>query len=193
MITEPSLSPVNDPADFASRLAAAEDWTSAALEAQQEGRWVLTGTERRILADVEAATNPLHGGHLPPHDDESVYVRLGRIRNWAGVLRLAARAGGWELHPVVGREPSSLTRPIGMADLLSGIYALAEQGERWQQLMLATITDLNVAARNQPPQQRQDLDQALAEREPWFAKDLATAEGFFTGPGSLEDLSLFFL
>ncbi|MER6221117.1 hypothetical protein ABT189_11105 [Streptomyces sp900105755] len=191
MITEASSSPVNDPADFASRLAAAEDWTSAALEAHQVGLWVLTGTERQILADVTAATNPLHGGDLPPHDDESVYVRLGRISNWAGVLRLAARAGGWELHPVVGMNPSSLTRPIGMADLLSGIYALAEQGERWQQLMLATIAGRNAAAREQSPQQRQDLGQALAERVPRFAKDLATAEGFFTGPGSLDDLSHF--
>lgn len=155
------------------------------------GLWVLTGTERQILADVTAATNPLHGGDLPPHDDESVYVRLGRISNWAGVLRLAARAGGWELHPVVGMNPSSLTRPIGMADLLSGIYALAEQGERWQQLMLATIAGRNAAAREQSPQQRQDLGQALAERVPRFAKDLATAEGFFTGPGSLDDLSHF--
>ncbi|MFI9325949.1 hypothetical protein ACIGZJ_00215 [Kitasatospora sp. NPDC052868] len=191
MITEPSPSPVNDPADFASRLAAAEDWTSAALEAQQEGLWVLTGTERRILADIVAATNPLHGGRLPPHDDESVYVRLGRIRNWAGVLRLAARAGSFELRPVVGTDPSSQTRPAGMADLLSGIYALAEQGERWQRLMLATVAELNAAARNRPPQERQDLDQALAEREPRFAKDLAAAEHFFTGPGSLEDLPLF--
>ncbi|MFE7244879.1 hypothetical protein ACFU9C_43650, partial [Streptomyces sp. NPDC057580] len=96
-------------------------------------------------------------------------------------------ATGWELHAVVGTNPSSLSRPIAMADLLSGIYALAEQGERWQELMLATL-----AERNQSPQQRQDLNQALAEREPGFAKDLAAAEGFFTGPGSLEDLSLFF-
>ncbi|MFG3049413.1 hypothetical protein ACGFZP_00480 [Kitasatospora sp. NPDC048239] len=191
MITEPSPSPVSDPADFASRLAAAEDWTGAALEAQQEGRWVLTGTERRILADIVAATNPLHGGRLPPHDDESLYVRLGRIGNWAGVLRLAARAGSFELRPVAGTDPSSQTRPVGMADLLSGIYALAEQGERWQRLMLATVAELNAAARSRPPQERQDLDQALAEREPRFAKDLAAAERFFTGPGSLEDLPLF--
>jgi len=162
------------------------------VEAQQEGLWVLTWAERRILADVVAATNPLHGGRLPPHRDESMHVRLGRIGNWAGVLRLAARAGGWELHPVVGAEPSSLTRPIGMADLLSGIYALVEQGEQWQQLMLATISDRNAAARNDPSRQPKDLDQALAERVPSFARDLATAERFFTGPGSLEDLPLFF-
>ncbi|MFJ7279051.1 hypothetical protein [Kitasatospora sp. NPDC098663] len=192
MTTEPAPLLVDDPADFASRLAAAEDWTSAALEAQQEGSWVLTATERQILADVMTATNPLHGGHLPPYDDESPYVRLGRIANWAGVLRLAARAGGWELRPVVDREPSSLTRPMGMADLLSGIYALAEQGERWQQLMLETIADRNAASRDQPSGQRQDLNQALAEREPRFANNLAAAECFFTGPGSLEDLSLFF-
>lgn len=108
------------------------------------------------------------------------------------MLRLAAQAGGWELTPAVDTDASSLTRPIGMADLLSGIYALAEQGERWQELMLATVADLNAAARNQSPEQRQDLNQALAEREPRFAKDLAAAERFFTGPSSLEDLSLFF-
>ncbi|MER5866645.1 hypothetical protein [Kitasatospora sp. NPDC002040] len=192
MITESSHSPVNDPADFASLLAAAEEWTSAALGAQQEGLWALTETERRVLADVVVATNPLHGGRLPPHDGESVHVRLGRIRNWAGVLRLAARAGGWDLHPVVGSDPSFLTRPIGMPDLLSGIYALAEQGERWQQLMLTTIDDLNAKTRRQPQQRPGDLDQALAEREPRFARDLAAAERFFTGPGSLEDLLLFF-
>ncbi|MFJ3791382.1 hypothetical protein [Kitasatospora sp. NPDC090091] len=185
------LTPVNDPVGFASLLAAAEDWTSAALEAQQEGSWVLTTVERRTLDDLVAATNPLHGGRLPPHDDESLHVRLGRIRNWAGVVRLAARAGGWELRPVVGTDPSSLTRPIGMADLLSGIYALAEQGERWQQQMLAAIADRNAAARSRPPGHRESLDQALARREPRFAKNLAAAEAFFTGPGSMEDLSLF--
>ncbi|MFD0345025.1 hypothetical protein ACFQ0M_00920 [Kitasatospora aburaviensis] len=93
------MSPVNDPADFASLLAAAEDWTSAALEAQQEGSWVLTSVERRILDDLVAATNPLHGGSLPPHDDESLYVRLGRIRNWAGAVRLAAQAGAGNSGP----------------------------------------------------------------------------------------------
>ncbi|MFC5887397.1 hypothetical protein [Kitasatospora aburaviensis] len=191
MINEPPVSPVNDPADFASLLAAAEDWTSAALEAQQEGSWVLTSVERRILDDLVAATNPLHGGSLPPHDDESLYVRLGRIRNWAGAVRLAAQAGGWELRPVAGTAPSSLTRPIGMADLLSGIYALAEQGERWQRRMLATIADRNAAARNRPPGHRETLDRALARREPRFTENLAAAEAFFTGPGSLEDLSLF--
>ncbi|MCG6499819.1 hypothetical protein [Kitasatospora sp. A2-31] len=191
MINESPLSPAHDPADFASLLTAAEDWTSAALEAQQEGAWVLTSLERRILDDLVAATNPLHGGHLPPHDNESLYVRLGRIRNWAGVVRLAAQAGGWELRPLAGTDPSSLTRPLGMADLLSGIYALAEQGERWQQRMLATIADRNTAARSRPAGQQETLDQALARREPQFARNLAAAEAFFTGPGSMEDLSLF--
>ncbi|MGW4723460.1 hypothetical protein [Streptomyces sp. NPDC004291] len=186
MITEHPYAPLNGPADFASRLAAAEDWTYAALEARQEGRWTPTETEGPVLADMVAATNPLHGGRLPPYTGESVYVRLGRIGNWAGVLRLAARAGGWELRPVVGTDPSSLTRPFGAADLLSGIYVLAEQGEQWQRLMLATVTDLNASARDRPS--RRPLEEALEERAPGFARELAAAEAFFTGPGTLEDL-----
>ncbi|MGW9434848.1 hypothetical protein [Streptomyces sp. NPDC055607] len=194
MIPAYPYAPLNDPADFAFRLAAAEDWTDAALESRQEGRWTPTETEYLILADVVAATNPLHGGRLPPHTGASVYVRLGRIRNWAGVLRLAARAGGWELRPVVGTDPYALTRPLGAADLLSGVYALAEQGEQWQRLMLATVGDLNAAARERPsPRPRpQPLEEAIEERAPGFAKDLAAAERFFTGPGSLEDLPLSF-
>ncbi|MFJ7129268.1 hypothetical protein [Streptomyces sp. NPDC098101] len=186
MITEYPYAPLNGPADFASRLAAAEDWTYTALEARQEGRWTPTETEGPVLADVVAATNPLHGGLLPPHTGASVHVRLGRIENWAGVLRLAARAGGWELRPVVGTDPSSLTRPFGAADLLSGIYALAEQGEQWQRLMLVTVTDLNASARDRPA--RRPLEEVLEERAPGFARELAAAEAFFTGPGTLEDL-----
>ncbi|MFD0345026.1 hypothetical protein ACFQ0M_00925 [Kitasatospora aburaviensis] len=62
-----------------------------------------------------------------------------------------------------------------MADLLSGIYALAEQGERWQRRMLATIADRNAAARNRPPGHRETLDRALARREPRFTENLAAA------------------
>lgn len=187
-----TTSPPDSPADFASRLTAAEAWTDAAVGAHQEGAWVLTAEERRILEDVAAATNPLHGGRLPPFNDESLYVRLGRIRNWAGALRLAARAGGWELRPVTGTDPSSSGPPMGMADLLSGIYALAEQGERWQRLMLEVVAERNAAARSGTSQERPDLGEALDRRRPGFAKDLAAAEAFFTGPGSLEDLLLFF-
>ncbi|WP_053648944.1 MULTISPECIES: hypothetical protein [unclassified Streptomyces] len=189
MTTEYPYAPLNDPADFASRLTAAEDWTYAALDARQEGRWTPTETEGPILADVVAATNPLHGGHLPPHTGESVYVRLGRIRNWAGVLRLAARAGGWRLRPVVGTDPSSLTRPFEAADLLSGVYALAEQGEQWQRLMLAAAADLSAAARERPARRPRPLGEEIEERAPGFARELAAAEGFFTGPGTLDDLS----
>ncbi|MEU8697595.1 hypothetical protein AB0C61_07865 [Streptomyces sp. NPDC048680] len=32
-------------------------------------------------------------------------MRIGRIANWAGVSRLAARSGGWVLEPVTGRNP----------------------------------------------------------------------------------------
>ncbi|WP_435186799.1 hypothetical protein [Streptomyces sp. bgisy126] len=191
MITAYPHTPLNGPVDFASRLTAAEDWTHAALEARQEGLWTPTETECPVLSDMVAATNPLHGGRLPPHTGDSVYVRLGRIRNWAGVLRLAARAGGWELRPVVGTTPSDLTRPLGAADLLSGVYVLAEQGEEWQRLLMATAADLDAAARERPSRRAQPLEQALAERAPGFAKDLAATEAFFTGPGSLEDLSAY--
>ncbi|QLE73678.1 hypothetical protein FGW37_20700 [Streptomyces rectiverticillatus] len=169
--------------DFASRLAAAEDWLDFAIEAQQEGDWKPDDTERGILADLVAATNPLHGGALPPHTGDSLYVRIGRICNWAGAVRLAARAGGWELSPVTGQDPSALTRPAGMAALLSGIYALAEQGERWQELLLTTARTVS---------RGRTLEQEISARHPHLERELAAAESFFTGPGSLEDLSLFF-
>jgi hypothetical protein len=91
------------------------------------------------------------------------HVRIGRIANWAGVLRLAARAGGWELQPVVGHSP---THPAGMAELLSGIYAVGEQGETWMKELLRG---------GLPPED-----------------EIAKAEDFLTGPGSIEDLELFF-
>ncbi|MFF4220574.1 hypothetical protein [Streptomyces nondiastaticus] len=169
--------------DFPARLTAATDWLDAAIGAQQEGDWTMDDTERRVLADLVAATNPLHGGALPPHTGDSLYVRIGRVTNWAGALRLAARAGGWELSPVTGRNPAALARPAGMADLLSGIYALAEQGERWQELLLSTARTL---------QRGQSLEQEIRARHPRLERELASAEAFFTGPGSVEDLPLFF-
>jgi hypothetical protein len=100
---------------------------------------------------------------MSPFTGDSWHVRLGRIANWAGVLRLAARAGGWELRPVVGRRPG---RPAGMVELLSGIYAIGEHGEIWMKQLLAGEV---------PPE-----------------GVVAQAEGFLTGPGSVEDLALFF-
>lgn len=146
-----------DPLDFAW------DWYTAAIEDAQEGRWVRDAVERKVLADITAATNPLHGGRMPPFTEDSWHVPLGRIANWAGVLRLAARAGGWELRPVVGQYPE---RPAGMAELLSGIYAVGEWGEIWTKQLR--------------------FGQAPPERA------VARAEGFLTGPGSVEDLVRFF-
>lgn len=145
------------------RLAGAWKWWSAAIEQSQEGSWVRNALERQVMEDIKAATNPLHGGRLAPFTEDSWPVRIGRIANWAGVLRLAAQAGGWELQPVVGHSP---TQPAGMAELLSGIYAVGEQGETWMKELL----------RGGLP--RED--------------EIAKAEGFLTGPGSIEDLELFF-
>jgi hypothetical protein len=61
--------------------------------------------ERQVIKDIGAATNPLHGGRMAPFTEDSWHIRIGRIANWAGVLRLAARSGGWVLQPVVGRRP----------------------------------------------------------------------------------------
>ncbi|MER7754771.1 hypothetical protein [Kitasatospora sp. NPDC097643] len=148
---------------FASRIDGAWEWWDAAIEDAQEGRWVRTPAERQIIDDLVAATNALHGGRLPPFTNDSWHVRLGRIANWAGALRLAARAGGWQLTPVAGTTPP---RPAGMAELLSGIYAIGEQGERW---LRSLRTD------GPPPE-----------------TDVAGAEAFLTGPGSVEDLRQFF-
>ncbi|MFE5113554.1 hypothetical protein [Streptomyces sp. NPDC056663] len=90
-------------------------------------------------------------------------MRIGRIANWAGVLRLAARAGGWVLQPGAGRRPP---QPAGMAELMSGIYAVGEQGEIWMKQLLKDEL---------PP-----------------GDEIAKAEGFLTGPGSIADLELFF-
>ncbi|MFF6776547.1 hypothetical protein ACFY8W_23730 [Streptomyces sp. NPDC012637] len=148
---------------FTSRLDSAWAWWSAAVGESQEGRWVRDAVERQVMADIGAATNALHGGRLAPFTEDSWHVRIGRIANWAGVLRLAARAGGWQLRPVVGHSP---TRPAGMAELLSGIYAVGEQGEVWMQQLLKGEL---------PPED-----------------EIAKAEAFLTGPGSVEDLELFF-
>jgi hypothetical protein len=144
-------------------ISSAWEWYSAAIEDSQEGRWVRDAVERRVIADITAATNALHGGRMPPFTDDSWYVRLGRIANWAGVLRLAAGVGGWELRPVVGQHPE---RPAGMAELLSGIYAVGNHGEIWmKQFLTGTV----------PPE-----------------RTVARAESFLNGPGSVEDLALFF-
>jgi hypothetical protein len=148
---------------FAARLDSAEEWLSAAIEDAQEGHWARDAVERQVMADVGAATNPLHGGRLPPFTGDLWPVRLGRIAHWAGALRLAARAGGWDFTPVAGRRPP---RPAGMAVLLSGIYAVGEQGELWMRRLPAGET---------PP-----------------GAEVARAEGFLYGPGSVEDLELFF-
>lgn len=149
---------------FTARLDGAWEWWSAAVDEAQEGRWVRDPVERQVVVDIMAATNALHGGRLAPFTEDSWHVRIGRIANWAGVLRLAARAGGWELQPVVGRRPST---PAGMAELLSGIYAIGEQGEMW-------------------------MKQLLRESRVPSESEIGQAEGFLTGPGSMEDLELFF-
>lgn len=148
---------------FANRLDGGWKWWEAAIEEAQEGRWVRDAVERQVIKDLLAATNPLHDGRMAPFTDDSWHVRLGRIANWAGVLRLAARSGGWVLQPVAGHRPP---HPAGMAELLSGIYAVGEQGEIWMKRFL----------KGEPPPE----------------DEVARAEGFLTGPGSAEDLELFF-
>lgn len=148
---------------FEDRLDGGWKWWDAAIEEAQEGRWVRDAVERQVIRDIRAATSPLHGGRVAPFTMDSWHVRIGRIANWAGVLRLAARAGGWVLEPVAGRNPPA---SAGMTELLSGIYAVGEQGEIWMRELL----------RGELP----------AEEE------IAQAEGFLTGPGSVEDLELFF-
>jgi hypothetical protein len=148
---------------FAARLDGAQAWLDAAVEDSQEGDWARNALERRVMAHVRAAANPLHGGRLAPFTEDSWHVRIGRISNWAGLSRLAALAGGWEIRPVVGRRPP---RPAGMAELLSGLHAIGEQGELW----MARLREGRV-----PPE-----------------RGIARAEALLTGPGSVEDLELFF-
>src|SRR5688500_15436176 len=110
------------------------EWHTAAIEDAQEGCWVRDAVERQVIADITAAARRLGGGRMPPFTEDSWHLRLGRIADWAEELRSAARVGGWKLQAVVGRHPK---RPAGMVELLSGIYAIGEQGEIWMKQLLA--------------------------------------------------------
>ncbi|MFF2074663.1 hypothetical protein ACFVXG_07895 [Kitasatospora sp. NPDC058162] len=145
--------------EFTRRMDAAWEWWGAAIEDSQEGRWIRTALERRIIDDIAAATV---GCPTPPEELPWI-ARLARITRWAAALRLAAGAGGWELTPVTDAVPP---RPAGMAELLSGIYAVGEQGEIWRR---------NLRTEGPPP---------IAE--------VVKAEVFLFGPGSAEDLRQFF-
>ncbi|MFE5583316.1 hypothetical protein [Kitasatospora sp. NPDC056531] len=147
--------------EFATRLHDAWEWWHAAIEDAQEGRWTRSPLERQVMDDIATAT--IGFGYPDPSVEPSLRARICRIATWAGVLRLAARAGGWELVPVVGVTPP---RPAGMAELLSAVYAVGEQGETWLRRLLA----------DGPP--------------PLGA--VARFEAFVTGPGSVEDLRQFF-
>ncbi|MFJ4189702.1 hypothetical protein [Kitasatospora sp. NPDC089509] len=145
--------------EFSRRLDSAWEWWDAAVEDSQEGRWIRSDAERRMIDDIAAATVG-----CPPSSTELPWpARLARIVRWAAVLRLAAGAGGWELTPVTGAAPP---RPAGMAVLLSGVYAVGEQGELWRDALPTT---------GPPP-----------------VAEVVKAEAFLFGPGSVEDLRQFF-
>ncbi|MEU4690160.1 hypothetical protein [Actinoplanes sp. NPDC023714] len=142
-------------------------WWSAAIDEAQEGRWVRNATERRVIADIVAATGALSGGRMPPFTGDPMDVRVKRIAEWATVVRAAARAGGWEIHTVAGHPAGPpFIGSAGMAELLSALLAIGQQGDLWRK---------QVAAGGLPP------ERAVAE-----------VECLLAGPGSVEDLELFF-
>ncbi|MFF2612162.1 GNAT family N-acetyltransferase [Kitasatospora sp. NPDC058046] len=156
----PSRTAAEAESEATARLDSAWEWWSAAIEDAQEGHWIRTSVERRVMDDLAAATVGL--GYLDPSVELPLRNRLCRIATWAGAVRLAARAGGWELAPVTGAAPP---RPAGMAELLSAVHAVGEQGEIWRRL----------PADGPPP-----------------PRALAGCEAFLFGPGSVEDLRQFF-
>ncbi|MFF2547143.1 GNAT family N-acetyltransferase [Kitasatospora sp. NPDC058063] len=147
--------------EVTARLDSAWEWWHAAIEDAQEGLWTRTAVERQVMDDLAAATVGL--GYLDPSVELPLRNRLCRIATWAGVLRLAARAGGWDLVPVTGVVPP---RPAGMAELLSAVHAVGEQGEAWLRRLSA----------DGPPPPRAVIG----------------FEAFLFGPGSVEDLRQFF-
>ncbi|MFE6056530.1 hypothetical protein ACFQ6N_37805 [Kitasatospora sp. NPDC056446] len=144
---------------FEDCLQGAWEWWDAAIEDAQEGRWTRTPAERRAMDEIAAAAP----AYLDPSTEIPWHTRLGRLAAWAGTIRLAARAGGWELVPVDGVTPP---RPAGMAELLSAIHAVGEQGEAWLR---------RLPVDGPPP-----------------AGALVRAETFLCGPGSADDLRQFF-
>jgi hypothetical protein len=148
---------------FAERLDSAREWLAAAIGDAQAGRWSRDAVARRVVADLVAATAQPGGWRMPPFDHHPLAVRIENIARWDGLLRAAAQAGGWGLQPVTGRRPA---RPAGMSELLSAIHAIGAQGTIWSERLRA--------------------GDVPAER------DLARAESFFTGPGTIEDLESHF-
>ncbi|MER7772980.1 hypothetical protein [Kitasatospora sp. NPDC096140] len=144
---------------FDARLHSAWEWWDAAIEDAQEGRWTRTTLERRVMDDIAVATP----AYVDPSTELPWSVRLGRLAAWAEVLRVAARAGGWELVSVTGVTPP---RPAGMAELLSAIHAVGEQGEIWLR--------------------RLPLD------GPPTSRAVRGFEAFLFGPGAADDLRQFF-
>jgi hypothetical protein len=137
---------------------------SIAIGEAQTGSWVLDSAQRKVIAGIVAATCFRRGARSAPFSDDPWDVRIGRIAKWAGVVRSAAEVGGWMLQPVAGRSPQ---RPVGMAELLSALYAIGEQGEIWTREFLTSQA--------WPPEQQ-----------------IAEIEHTLTGPGTIEDLDLFF-
>ncbi|WP_051830356.1 MULTISPECIES: hypothetical protein [Streptomyces] len=144
---------------FETRLRSAWQWWDAAIEDAQEGRWTRTSLERRAMDDIAAATP----AYVDPSADIPWHARLDRLASWAGTIRRAARSGGWPLVAVDGVTPP---RPAGMAELLSAVHAVGEQGETWLR---------RLPVDGPPP-----------------VREVVRVEAFLTGPGSVEDLGQFF-
>ncbi|RKT16284.1 hypothetical protein BX285_0616 [Streptomyces sp. 1114.5] len=144
---------------FETRLHSAWEWWDAAIEDAQEGRWTRTPLERRATDEIAAAVP----AYLDPSADIPWPARLDRLASWAGTIRRAARAGGWQLRPVDGVTPP---RPAGMAELLCAIHAVGEQAEAWLR---------RLPVDGPPP-----------------AREVVKVEAFLSGPGSAEDLRQFF-
>lgn len=165
---------MTDELDYPTRHARAKEWTRRAEHHLVTYTWRPTDKEREIVDDVDrAGRSPVPS--MPPFTDEPVWFRLARLSSWAPAIRLGMRAGKWKLPKQGIGAPPTGGKAITLADLLSGIYLVAEILEEWDRkdwYRSAPISD-------------EEHAQHMADEIPGFADHLADAERFFGGIGGI--------
>jgi hypothetical protein len=121
-------------------------WATAAARAVRSRAWRPTPAERAIAGDVARAVwRPT--ASPPPHEDESLASRLGRLASWAAAIRLAMRAGGWMLQTsvpepgltgvvraVLPAPPPAEDARMSLAGFLTALYRPLREAEDWHRV-----------------------------------------------------------
>ncbi len=147
--------------DYSLRRARAGEWTQLAEHCLRFHTWIPTEAERAVAFDISRGLR-CPSTTLPPHTDEPTWRRLDRLGNWAPMVRLALRASGLSV-PFEEIDAADPTVALTLMDLLKAVYTLSEVTEQWRDCYTGAET-------------------------PEFLDQLADAERFFSGFGSVGEL-----